>query len=117
MIGGRIRQIQARQLFFSSFFSFSRSSHIIILIVLLVLRVSCVFPCHRPFGILLSMGGHGIFYVVNDFSTCCAHEDKTGTDDSAQVLTVKNPETVLDPASTGSRTRGSRFHWITSAAR
>ena len=33
----------------------------------------CVFPYHRPLGLLLSGGGHGILNVCNDFSVCCTH--------------------------------------------
>ena len=47
----------------------------------------------------------------NDFGVCCAHEGKTGTDESAQVLTQQNWKMVLHPVSTGSRTHGSCFYW------
>ena len=39
---------------------------IIIWIVLLLLCVIRVFPCHRLLGLLLSKSGHGIFNVCND---------------------------------------------------
>ena len=54
-----------------------------------LLCVICVFPCHRPLGLLLSTGGHRIGNVRNDLSACCAHEDGTGTDESAEVSTRK----------------------------
>ena len=41
---------------------------IIILIILPPLCFICVFPWHRPLGLLLAKGGHGIFNVRNDLS-------------------------------------------------
>ena len=42
---------------------------------------------HRSLSLLLSKVGHGIFYVRNDLSACCAHEGEIGTDEWAQVRT------------------------------
>ena len=50
----------------------------------------CVFPCHRLLSPLLSKDRRGIFNVRNGFSACSAHEDESGTDESAQVLTRTN---------------------------
>ena len=66
------------------------------------------FPCHRPLGLLLSKGGHGIFNVRNDGSACCAHEGETGTDESVQVLTQKDRKG--HPAATRSRTLATTIH-------
>ena len=81
-----------------------------------MLYISCVVVRQRPVGLLLSKGGHEIFYVRNGLSACCAQEGEKGTDESAQVFTRKNRKMVLHPVSTGSRTHGSCFHWLTSAA-
>ena len=53
------------------------------LVILLLLCIICVFPCHRPLSLLFSKSGQGIFNVRNDFSACCAHEGETTTEESA----------------------------------
>ena len=49
----------------------------------------CVL-CHLPLGRLSPTGGHGIFNTRNDLGAYCVHEDETGVDEPAQVLTRKN---------------------------
>ena len=58
---------------------------VVIFIILLLLCVICVFLCHRLLSFLCLL-----FNVRYDLRACCAHEDETGTDESAQVLTRKN---------------------------
>ena len=50
---------------------------------------------HQPQGFLFWLWKRKQFNVCNDFS---AHEGKTDTEESAQVLTVKNWQIVLHPA-------------------
>ena len=44
------------------------------------------------------------FNMHKDLTVCCAQEGKTGTDEPAQVLTLKNWKMVLHPILNGSRT-------------
>ena len=91
-------------------------SAIITLIILRFLCVTVVFQCHWLEGHLSLKGTHGVFIMCNNFSACCAHEGKTGTDESTQIFIWKNWKTVFYFVLLGSVTHGSCFHWITSAA-
>ena len=68
----------------------------LIILLLFLLRIMCVFMQ----GLHLSEDGHGIFNMHTDLNVCCAHEGKTGTNESVQVLTQKNRKMVLCPIST-----------------
>ena len=82
----------------------------VILIVLSLLRIICVFPCHWP-----SKDGRGMFDVRNDLSACCACEGETGTDKSVKLSTWRNPPQKSSPPPCC--VRGSNLgHWIYSLA-
>ena len=59
--------------------SILRVATTIILNILLLLRVICVFPNHRPLNFLLRKGGHRIFNVRTGISACCADKSETVT--------------------------------------
>ena len=103
----------------SSFFFFrwewSQTSFWINLLPLCDMRL---YPCHRHFRPSRTGRWHGIFNVRNDLRARCATRKR---DRRWRVSTSVDSEelkkTGLHPASTGSRTHGSCFHWITTAAR
>ena len=53
-----------------------------------------VLPLHQPLGLLLK-GKHGVLNVCNDVSECGAHEGKTGSDKSVQVLTWEELKKIV----------------------
>ena len=57
------------------------------------------FNMHKDLTVCLES-----FNMHKDLTVCCAQEGKTGTDEPAQVLTLKNWKMVLHPVLNGSRT-------------
>ena len=47
--------------------------------ILLISWVTCVFPCHCLFCLLILKGGHGNQSMHSNHTVCWAHDDKTGT--------------------------------------
>ena len=74
-----------------------------------------MFPCNRPLGFLLSRGGHRVFNVHNEFSTCCTHESETGAEEFCPSVTDRE-KLKNDPS--GCRVQESNpGHWDYSPAR
>ena len=85
---------------------------IVILIILLCLRF--LLACHRPLGLLLSKGVHGIFSMSSTLSVFHAHEGESGIDELAQVWTGRSEKQPLHTVTSRSGIIATQTPVITS---